>query len=418
MLIIENIAELVCVRRGPITGPVMDQVPRIADAAVVIDEDRIAWFGRQADLDAPAGAARLDAARGCVVPGLIDCHTHTVFAGSRADEFVARIRGRTYAEIAEDGGGIVVTVDAVRAATRDVLVDLALGRLRRMLARGVTSVEIKSGYGLTVADELKMLEAVEALGSLQPIELFGTYLAAHTVPREFRNRGDDYLDLVLHDDVLGAIRDRRLASFCDVFCERGAYSVEQSRRVLESAKRFGLRPKVHADQITAMGASRLAAEVGAVSADHLEHIDDESISAMRSSGTIAVLLPGCSFFLGVGQAPARRMMDAGLAVAVATDFNPGSSMIESLPMVMHIACTQLRMTPTEALVAATANAAAALDQQWRLGAIERDMQADLLVLDAPNVDQWMYEPGRNLVGAVIKRGRLVHDSHAAPADKQ
>lgn len=418
MLIIENIAELRCVPCGPIAGPMMDRVPRIADAAVVVEGDCIAWFGRQADLDVPSGATRMDAARGCVVPGLIDCHTHTVFAGSRAGEFVARIRGKSYAQIADEGGGIVVTVDAVRGAARDMLVETALGRLRRMLARGVTTVEIKSGYGLTVADELKMLETVESLRSIQPIELIGTYLAAHTVPREFRDRADEYLDVVLHEDVLGAIRDRRLASFCDVFCERGAYTVEQSRRVLETAKRFGLRPKVHADQITAMGASRLAADVGAVSADHLEHIDDESINAMRSSGTVAVVLPGCSFFLGVGQAPARRMMEGGLPVAVATDLNPGSSMIESLPLVMHIACTQLRMTPTEVLVAATANAAAALDRSERLGAIERGMQADLLVLDAPSVDHWMYEPGRELVRTVIKRGRVVHDSHAAPADKQ
>ncbi|RME39921.1 MAG: imidazolonepropionase, partial [Planctomycetota bacterium] len=378
MLCIENIGELAAVPPGPIPGRSMGTVRTIREAALLVDDGRIAWFGRQADLDRPAGCERIDAAGGCVLPGLIDCHTHTVFAGTREDEFVQRIEGKSYAEIAESGGGIRVTVEAVRKASCDELVRLALPRLRRMLRNGVTTVETKSGYGLTVEDELKMLEAIHRLDALQDIELIGTYLAAHTTPREYADDPDGYLDRVLDEAVLARIRENGLASFCDVFCERTAFSVEQSRRVLEAGQRFGLRPKIHADQITQMGASRLAAEVGAVSADHLDVIDDGGIEALKEAGVIGVLLPACSFFLGVPQAPARRLLEADLPVAVATDYNPGSSMVESLPLTMHIACTQMRMTPTEAIVAATANAAAALRRADRVGAIHVGHQADLV----------------------------------------
>ena len=403
---IRNIGELLVVPKGPVLGRAMGEVPVISGAAMLIDDGLIAWFGPAADLNAPAGCETLDAAGGCVVPGLIDCHTHTVFAGTREGEFAQRLEGKSYTEIAESGGGIRVTVEAVRAAGRDELIELALPRLARMLQNGVTTVEIKSGYGLTVDDELKMLEAVKRLGELQPIELVGTYLAAHTTPREFADRPDAYLDLILDDKVLARIRDRGLAEFCDVFCERSAFDVTQSRRVLTTAAGFGLRPKLHADQITQMGASVLAGEVGAISADHLETIDEAGIAAMKQAGCVAVLLPGCSFYLGVSQAPARRIIEADLPVAIATDYNPGSAMIESLPLVMHIACSQMKMTPTEAIVAATANAAAAINRHGRLGAIEVGMQADLTILDVPNHKRWLYEPGRNCVRRVIKNGLL------------
>jgi len=278
-----------------------------------------------------------------------------------------------------------------------------------MLRNGVTTVEVKSGYGLTVADELKMLEAVHRLQSLQPIELVATYLAAHTTPKEFDGRSDAYLDTMFDDKVLARLRDEGLAEFCDAFCETTAFSVEQARRVLTTAKRFGLRPKVHADQITQMGASTLAGEVGAISADHLEKINDTGIASMRRAGSVAVLLPGCSWFLGVEQAPARRLIEADLPVAVATDYNPGSSMVESLPLVMSIACTQMRLTPIEAVVAATANAAAAVNRLDRLGGIRVGMQADLVALDVPTVERWLYEPGRNCVRTVLKAGRAVVD---------
>ncbi|MGD2109059.1 MAG: imidazolonepropionase [Phycisphaerae bacterium] len=407
MIAIRNIGQLVMVPPGPVGGQWMGRVKTVESAAMLIDGESIAWCGPERDLQVPADCETLDAYGGCVVPGLIDCHTHTVFSGTREPEFVQRIEGESYAEIAESGGGIRVTVDAVRSASREQLVELALPRLARMLHNGVTTVEIKSGYGLNVDDELKMLEAIRELNDRQPIELVATYLAAHTTPREFEGRSDQYLDLILDGLLLRRIRDEQLAEFCDVFCEKTAFDIPQSRRVLETTKTFGLVPKVHADQITQIGASRLAAESGAVSADHLEKIDEGGIAAMKKSGCVGVLLPGCSFFLGVEQAPARRLLDADLPVAVATDYNPGSSMMESLPQVMSIACTQMRMTPTEAMVAATANAAAALARQNRLGAIRPGLQADLVVLDVPNHARWLYEPGRNCVQTVLKKGRVV-----------
>ncbi len=407
MLAIRNIAELLVVPPGPVQGSSMRTLERICDAALLVDGERIAWFGSESSLVTPPECECLDAGRGCVLPGLIDCHTHAVFASTREGEFVQRLEGKSYAEIAEAGGGIRNSVEAVRASTCQQLVDHTLPRLERMLRGGVTTVEIKSGYGLSVEAELKMLQAVKELKALQPLELVGTYLAAHTTPREFADRPDAYLDTVLDDTVLARIRDEGLAEFCDVFCERTAFDIEQSRRVMSAAARFGMAPKLHADQIRQMGATRLAGEVGAISADHLETVDEGGIAALKAAGTVAVLLPGCSFFLGVGQAPARRIIDADLPVAVATDYNPGSSMVESLPLVMSIACTQMKMTPAEVVVAATANAAAALGRQDRLGAIEVGMQADLLVLDVPSHERWLYEVGRNCVRTVLKAGKVV-----------
>ena len=406
MLVIRNIAELVVVPPGPIGGRSMGEVKVIKAAAVLIDGEQIAWFGPEADLDAPAKAESIDAEGGCVVPGLIDCHTHTVFAGSREKEFVQRIEGKSYAEIAEAGGGIRVTVEAVREAGSDELIELTRPRLHRMLHNGVTTVEVKSGYGLSAEHELKMLRAIRRLNELQPVELVGTYLAAHTTPREFADRPDAYLDTVLDEALLARIRDEGLAEFCDVFCERTAFDVDQARRVLTTAKRFGLIPRLHADQITQCGATVLAGEVGAISADHLETIDEAGITALKAAGTVAVLLPGCSFFLGVEQAPARRLLEADLPVALATDYNPGSAMVESLPLVMSIACLEMRLTPTEALLAATANAAVVLNRQDRIGAMQVGSQADLVVLDVPNIDRWLYEPGRNCVRCVLKKGHL------------
>lgn len=415
VLRIQNIGELVLVPRGPVLGRSMGQIRRLAHAEVLIEGDRIAWFGPATAYSGANNVATFDARGGCVVPGLVDAHTHTVFAGTREHEFVARIQGKTYTQIAQEGGGIVVTVEAVRRASEDELLELALPRLERMLRHGVTTVEIKSGYGLSVKDEIKMLRVIRRARELQPVSLIGTYLAAHTTAREFAGRADAYLDQVLADAVFQRIRDESLAEFCDVFCESGAFNVVQAQRVLAAGARFGLRGKVHADQINQIGASALAAKMGAVSADHLEKIDAAGIAAMKSAGTVAVLLPGSSFFLGVHQAPARTLLDADLPVALATDFNPGSSMIESLPLVMSIACTQMRMTPVEALVAATANGAAALGRHAEIGAIEVGMKADLVVLDVPNVDRWMYEVGRDCVRAVIKSGRVVVERGPASA---
>ena len=374
-----------------------------------LEEDRIASVGerpeRPGDKDKEVV---LDTRGGWVIPGLIDSHTHLVFAGTREDEFVARCAGKTYLEIAQAGGGIQRTVQAVREASLDELVALALPRLGRMLSYGVTTVEIKSGYGLTVDDEIKMLEAVRRLSELQPIELVPTYFAAHTLPPEYRDRRKAYVDLVVSDELMGRVAEEGLAEFCDVFCEESAFTVDEARRVLEKGKERGLLPKIHADQITQMGASRLAAEVGAITAEHLEHIDEGGIAALKEASVIAGLLPGCSFYLGVPQAPARRLLDEGIPVTIATDYNPGSSVVESLPLTLSIACTQAKMTPSEALVGATAHAAAALARGDRIGRIEVGMQADLVILDVPSVDQWLYQVGRDAVQSVIKKGRVVY----------
>ncbi len=410
MIIIQNIGQLAMPRarlaedggQSPPYG-----VDVLHNAWLRIEGERIESFGNGDGPAKPPGDEVIDAGGKCVLPGLIDCHTHTVFAGSREDEFVKRIEGKSYAQIAEEGGGIKTTVRAVREASEDDLVALALPRLERMLAGGVTTVEIKSGYGLSIDDELKMLRTVKKLNPMQPIELVGTFLGAHTVPAEYADRRGAYIDLVCSDEMMGRVAREGLAEFCDVFTERTAFTVDESRRILLRAKEYGLTPKLHADQITQIGASRLAAEVGAISADHLEAIDDGAIAAMKEAGVIAVLLPGCSWFLGVEQAPARKIIDSGLPVALATDYNPGSSMVESLALVMSIACTQMRMTPAECLAGVTATAAAALNRADRIGTIARGMQADLVILDVENYDQLPYNAGRNCVRRVIKKGRVL-----------
>lgn len=402
-----DIGSLVLVPRGPLTGPAMGALRVLVDAAVLIGDRRIAWFGPQRDAP-PGGAPVISARGGTVIPGLIDAHTHIPFAGDRCEEFVRRIAGETYLSILERGGGIRVTTAAVRAADEEQLVAQNLPRLARMLAWGVTTCECKSGYGLDPENELKQLRVIRRLGQLQPIELVPTYLGAHALPAEYQGRADEFLERITSPELLGHIAAEKLARFCDVFCDRGAFDVAQARRVLEAGRRAGLLPRIHADELAQIGASRLAAEVGAISADHLEHIDAGGIEVLRAAGTIAVVLPGTSFFLGIPHCDARRLITAGLAVALASDCNPGSCMIESLPLVLNIACCQLRLTPAEALVAATANAAAALDLHGRIGAIERGLEADLVVLDAASVEEWLYTPGRNRVRMVLKRGEVVY----------
>jgi imidazolonepropionase len=409
-MLIRDIASLVVVPPGPLPGEKMRDLTVSRDAAVLVEDGRLAWFGSAKDAPAPGDGQVLSAAGGCVIPGLIDPHTHIPFAGQRAEEFARRIAGESYLSIMESGGGIRVTTQAVRDATEEQLVEENLPRLRRMLALGVTTCECKSGYGLTPKHELKQLRAIRELSRRQPIELVPTYLGAHAVPAEFEGRADEFIDRVASEALLQQIATEKLARFCDVFCDRGAFTVEQTRRVLARAAKVGLVPKLHADELAQIGATRLAGELNAISADHLEMIDDGGIAALKEADTIAVVLPGTSFFLGIEHCDARRLIDAGLPVALSTDCNPGSSMIESLPLIMNIACCQLRMTPVEALVACTANAAAALDLHDRIGAIEKGHDADLVILDAPTLDEWLYTPGRNRVSKVIKRGEIVHEA--------
>ncbi len=412
MLLIDDIATLAAVPPGPLCGVQMREIPLLRDAAILVDTGRIRWFGPRAALPAADVGERISAGGGCVIPGLIDCHTHIPFAGDRAAEFVRRVAGESYLSIMQAGGGIRVTSAAVRAATVEHLVSENLPRLERMRSHGVTTVECKSGYGLSRDAELNQLRAIRALAAAQPLELVATYMGAHAVPAEYEGQPDAFLDDVANEEFLSLLSREQLAEFCDVFCDRGAFNPQQARRILERAVRAGLRPKLHADELAQIGASRLAAELRAVSADHLELIDAAGMVALRDAGVIAVALPGTSFFLGIEHCPARAMIDAGLAVAIATDFNPGSCHIESLPFVMSIACCQLRLRPLEVLAACTGNAAAAIARADRVGAIAIGHAADFAVLAAPDLDHWFYSPGRNLVRCTIKAGRVIHRSDA------
>jgi imidazolonepropionase len=412
-LIVRDAAELVTLQGDasrPRVGSELRQLGVVERGALAARNGSIVWVGPTADLDRdvqPVPECRtIDAAGKAVLPGLVDPHTHLLFAGSREQEFVQRIEGKTYMEIAAAGGGINATVRATRQASKDELKALARPRLRRMLELGVTTAEVKSGYGLETATEIKMLEAIGEVAQEGPLDVVPTFLGAHEVPPEFRGRPDDYIQ-VLVTEMIPEVASRRLARFNDVFCEKGVFSLNESERVLNAGIYHGLRPKLHADELTPLGGAELAAEVKAVSADHLLFITEDGIEAMARAGVVAVLLPGTAYFLSMGRyAPARKLIERGVPVALATDCNPGSCMTESLPLVLNMACTQMRLTPAEAIAAATINAAWAIGEAARLGSLEPGKQADFLILDAPNHLHLCYHFGVNLVQAVFKRGRL------------
>jgi len=379
-----------------------DLVGVVHDAAVAIREGRVAWAGAAADLPAAhSGLHRFDVGGRAVVPGFVDAHTHLVFAGDRAGEFCRRLRGEPYEEILASGGGIHATVAATRAASFDDLVASASERARRMLQQGTTTVEVKSGYGLEVGTEVRMLEAAAAVGGRVPIDVVPTFLGAHVVPRGVPR--EDYLDLV-GGGMLAACAP--LARYCDVFCDRGAFSVEEARRVLRAGAERGLRPRLHAEQLAHTGGARLAVEVGAASADHLDHATPEDAAALRQAGVVAVLLPAASFSMRAPQAPARMLWDAGATVALATDCNPGTSYVESMPFVIALACLEMGLTPEEALWAATRGGALSLDEADK-GCLIAGAVADLAVLDAPSYRHLPYRPGSSLVWAVVKDGTVV-----------
>jgi imidazolonepropionase len=411
VLVIRGAAQLVRVEdrgRPCRRGALMAEPVVLAGGALVARDGRIDWVGPDAELPPlPPGAEVLDAAGKVVLPGLIDSHTHLVFAGSREDEFEQRLRGHSYQEIAAAGGGINATVRAVRRASPDELKALARRRLDRLLGFGVTTVEVKSGYGLDLADEVKCLEVIAALGAEGPLELVPTFLGAHAVPPEFREDQAGYVRL-LTDEMLPEVARRGLAEFCDVFCEAGVFSLAESERVLGRARELGLRLKLHADELTPLGGAELAGRLAAVSADHLLCITDRGIDALAEAGTVATLLPGTAFFLGVDYAPARRLIERGLAVALASDCNPGTCPTENLPLVGAMACTQMKMLPAEAVTALTLNAAAAVGRSDRLGSLEVGKQADLVICDVPDYRQLFYHFGVGHVWRVVKRGRVVH----------
>jgi imidazolonepropionase len=352
------------------------------------------------------GAVELDAQGRVVMPGFVDSHTHPIFAGSREKEFAQRTAGISYQEIAAAGGGILATVEATRDATTDELVALATRRLDLVLQHGTTTLEAKSGYGLTTADEVKILEAIRLLQDAHPVEIHPTFCGAHEVPREYRENADGYVDLVV-GEMIPEVARKRLAEYCDVFCDQGGFSVEQSRRVLQAGLEHGLRPRLHADEFAASGGAELAAEVGALSADHLLRARRDGIRALKAAGVTATLLPGTAFFLGLPYAPARAFLEAGVRVALATDFNPGSCYTPNMQLILTLACTQMRMTVEEAIEAATVGGAHALGLQAEVGALTPDRWCDLLVLDVPSYLHVPYLFGVNHVQTVVKTGEVV-----------
>jgi imidazolonepropionase len=377
----------------------------IENGAVLVKDDTITWVGRMEDLGI-AGLEEVDVVDcidNVVMPGFVDAHTHLVFSGARENEFAMRSTGATYAEIAAKGGGILNTVQQVRTSSKKDLKKQARQYLNALMRHGTTTVEIKSGYGLTNADEIKMLEVINELKKEEVIGIVATFLGAHAYPPEYAGKKSDYVAEIM-DKMLPYIASHRLAEFCDVFCEKGFFEAGDTEKILACGKELGLQPKVHAEELNASGGSLVAASLGAASADHLEHITPDGIKAMANAGVVGVLLPGVSFFLNHQYAPAREMIDAGVPVAIASDFNPGSCMSYSMPMMMTIACTHMKMSPEEAITASTLNAAAAINRSVEIGSIETGKKADIVVLKIPDYKFLPYHFGENHVETVIKDG--------------
>ncbi len=410
-LFVKNISQLVTVPargRSAKTGADMRDLGIVADAGVLCRDGKIAWAGpmREWKGTLPPDLAELDAAGMTVLPGFVDSHTHAMFAGSREKEFALRSEGATYQQIAEQGGGILNTIGHVRAATKKTLKRHTAKYMTGMMRSGTTTVEIKSGYGLDTDSEIKMLEGIAELASEELMSVVPTFLGAHAVPPEYRGNTDDYVELLV-GTMIPYVGRKKLARFCDVFCEKGYFDADASARVLEAARAQGMQLKLHADELTSSGGAELASRLGAVSADHLEHVSTRGITAMKDAGVVAGLLPGVSFFLNHGYAPARALIDGGVAVAIASDFNPGSCMSWSMSMMMTIACTQMGMTPEEAITASTLNGAAALGLSAETGSVEAGKNADLIVAAVPDYRFLAYHFGENHVKTTIKNGTIL-----------
>jgi imidazolonepropionase len=400
MPVLRNIGSLAtCAPHGP-----QADAHIVANAALVWEGETIRWVGAESDL--PTAYASLpseDAGGRLVIPGLIDCHTHLAFGGWRAEEFAQRLRGKTYLEIAAAGGGIALTVAQTRAASREELVARCRDHLAGMARLGVTTIEAKSGYGLNMEQEVRLLEVYRELSD-GPQRIVPTLLAAHVVPAEYRERRAAYVRLVIAE-IIPEVSRLQLARFCDVFVEESAFSLDEARAILRAGIAHGLAPKLHADQLTSGGGAELAAEVGAVSADHLEHISERGIARMAEAGVVAVSLPFASLYLDTAPLPARRLLEAGVAVGVATDFNPGTAPSYHLPVAMTLACVHQRMTPAEALKGATIVAAQAIGSEALVGSLQAGKSADFAVIDAPSIEHWLYQLSANTCVRTVARGR-------------
>lgn len=399
--------------RGPVPrrGRALRELGIINDGALLVRDGRIVAVGARKAIERRKDARRakkLDLGGRVVLPGFVDSHTHLVFAGNRAEEYERRIAGATYEQIAKSGGGILSTVRKLRTAEAGALYARAHDWLHSFAAHGTTTVEAKSGYGLDATSELKILRVLAALRKHARLDIVPTFMGAHVVPPEFKKRADAYVDLLVHKLVPYVAREG-LAEFCDVFCDRGAFTVAQARRILTAARACGLTPRIHAEQTARTSAARLAVELHAASADHLEKVNAADIRALAASDVTCTLLPGCCFHLGLAHyAPARKLIDAGAIVALATDFNPGTSPTLNMQMVLSLACTQMRMTPAEGIAAATINAAHSLRRADRIGSLEVGKFADIAVFEVEDYREIPYYFGVNHCWLTLKRGTVVH----------
>ena len=405
-LLLTNIGMLATpLGKGPKSGSEQGEIQILKDAWVLCEDGVIAQVGTGPAPEA-ADAQVVDAQGGLVTPGLVDAHTHLVFGGWRQNELGLKLHGKTYLEIQNAGGGIQSTTNATRQATEEELTAKAAKALDEMLSFGVTTCEAKSGYGLALEHELKQLRAIRRLQETHPMDVAATFMGAHLVPAEYKHDREAYVRLVC-EEMMPAVKEQGIARFCDVFCEADTFTVEEARQVLEAGLKNGLRPKIHADEIEAIGGSQLAGEIGAISAEHLIVCPPEGIESMARGGVIACLLPATSFNLGSTFAPARDMVNAGVPVAMATDFNPGSCPCLNLQFVINLGCLKYKLTPEEVLTAVTLNGAAAIDMADKVGSVEAGKQADLVIWDAPDLDYICYRVGSNLTRHVIKKGAVV-----------
>ncbi|WP_080847060.1 imidazolonepropionase [Cytobacillus gottheilii] len=397
--------------KGPRTKEGMSELAILENGCVLIDQDQISAVGTLEELEQDYShlleqAEVIDAAGKVVMPGLVDCHTHLVHGGTRENEFNMRLNGASYMEIMNAGGGIHSTAKSTRNASFEELYDKAYRHLNEFLKYGITTVEAKSGYGLDWEHEKKQLEVAKKLQDTHAVDVISTFMGAHAVPREFKGREDEFVDIIVHQ-MLPKVAEEKLAEFNDVFCEKGVFTPEQSRRILEAGKQYGLTPKIHADEIEPYEGSELAAEVGAISAEHLLVASDEGIRRMAEAGTIGVLLPGTAFFLRAPFARGRLMIDCGVPIAISTDFNPGSSPTISLPFIMNLACMNMGLTLEEVLTASTINAAYAINRGHLIGSLEPGKKADILILNVSNYKQLQYYYGMNHTHMVLKNGEIV-----------
>ncbi|GED14781.1 imidazolonepropionase [Aneurinibacillus migulanus] len=414
---IRNASQLVTLAGSsdaPLTGKKMDQLNIIENGGLWIEDGLIEYVGVDGEVaerykDRIGEAEIIDATGKLVTPGLVDPHTHLVYAGSRENEFNMRLQGATYMEIMNQGGGIHATTSATREASHEVLFEEGRKRLDQFLLHGVTTIEAKSGYGLTLEHEIKQLEVAGQLHEQHPVDIVRTFMGAHAVPSEYKADPDVFVDKVIHE-MIPEVARRNLAEFNDVFCERGVFTPEQSKRILEAGINHGLLPKIHADEIEPYEGAELAASIGAVSADHLLRASDKGIAMMAEAGVIAVLLPGTAFFLMAESADGRKMIDAGVPVALSTDCNPGSSPTVSTPLIMNLGCLRMGMTSAEVLTAATINAAHAIKRGKEIGSLEKGKKADIVIFDVPNYMQLQYRYGVNHAHTVLKGGVIVVDA--------